>query len=448
MFAKVLVANRGEIAVRVLRTLRELGVASAAIYSEADAGALHVELADEAFPVGPSPAPASYLNADAIIAACRRAGCDALHPGYGFLSENAAFAARCRDEGIAFIGPTPEVIELMGDKIRARQLVAGLGVPVVPGTTEAIDTLDAAREAADELGYPVAVKAAGGGGGIGFRVAADATGLEQALAACKADGERHFGSGSVYVERYFEDPRHVEVQIMGDTHGNVVHLGERDCTIQRRHQKLVEESPAPTADPALRERIAELATTIGTHIGYTGAGTIEGLLVGSDFYFLEMNTRLQVEHPVTEAVTGVDLVREQLAVAAGHALSVTQAEVAVGGVAIECRINAEAAHKQFVPSPGTIDRYREPDGVRVDSGVRAGTTVTPFYDSLLAKVIAWDSTRESATQRMLEALDTFEIDGIATLLPFHRRLLRTTQWAEAGTARDLLGDRDWLRATA
>jgi acetyl-CoA carboxylase biotin carboxylase subunit len=447
MFDKVLVANRGEIAVRIVRTLTELGITSVAIYSEADADAMHVRLADEAVLVGPAPAAASYLNVDAILDACRRSGCDALHPGYGFLSENAPFAARCRDDGIAFVGPTPEVIELMGDKVRARQLVASLGVPVVPGTTEPVTKLAEAREAAEGLGFPVAVKAVGGGGGIGFRVARDADALEQALASCQAEGERFFGNGSVYVERYFDDPRHVEVQILGDSAGNVVQLGERDCTIQRRHQKLVEESPAPTVDPALRERMAEFATAVGRHIDYTGAGTIEGLLVGDDFYFLEMNTRLQVEHPVTEAVTGVDLVREQLAVAAGQALGVTQEDVVHRGTAIECRINAEAAHKQFAPSPGTIGRYSEPAGVRVDSGVHAGATVSPYYDSLLAKVIAWDSSRETATERMLDALDEFKIDGIATLLPFHRRLLRTAQWAEAGTGRDLLGDRDWLRAT-
>jgi acetyl-CoA/propionyl-CoA carboxylase biotin carboxyl carrier protein len=447
MFDKVMVANRGEIAVRVLRTLSELGIRSVAVYSEADAAAPHVRLADESVPIGPAPATASYLNADSIIDACRRSGCDALHPGYGFLSENAAFASRCRDEGIAFVGPTPEVIELMGDKIRARQLVAGLGVPVVPGTLEPVTTLEHAREVAESLGFPVAVKAAGGGGGIGLRVAHDAAALEQALASSQAEGERFFGSSLVYVERYFGDPRHVEVQILGDATGQVVQLGERDCTIQRRHQKLIEESPAPTVDPGLRERIAEFATTVGRHIGYTGAGTIEGLLVDDDFYFLEMNTRLQVEHPVTEAVTGIDLVREQLAAAAGGPLGVTQSDVVHSGVAIECRINAEAAGKQFAPSPGTITRYSEPGVVRIDSGVCSGTTVTPYYDSLLAKVIASGSSREAATEQMLSALDEFEIEGISTLLPFHRRLLRTTQWAEAGTGRDLLGDRDWLRAT-
>jgi acetyl-CoA/propionyl-CoA carboxylase, biotin carboxylase, biotin carboxyl carrier protein len=450
LFDKVLVANRGEIAVRILRTLRELGIPSVAIYSEADAGAPHVELADESRLVGPGPAAASYLDADAIIAACRSTGACALHPGYGFVSENAAFAHRCRDEAITFIGPTPEVIELMGDKIRARRLVAGLGVPVVPGTMEQVLRPDEAHALAEEIGYPVAIKAAGGGGGIGMRLARDAGALERALAAAQADGERFFGNGAVYVERYFEDPRHVEVQLLGDASGAVVHLGERDCTVQRRHQKLIEETPAPTADEPLRSRIAGLATTVARHIGYTSAGTIEGLLVGDEFYFLEMNTRLQVEHAITEAATGIDLVEQQLRVAAGHDLAITQAAVIPRGVAIECRINAEAAHRVFAPSPGTIDRYAEPTGpgVRIDSGVRAGSAVPPFYDSLLAKVIVWDETRSDATSRMLDALDAFEIDGIDTLLPFHRRLLRTEQWAEAGTCRDLLADRTWLRELA
>jgi acetyl-CoA/propionyl-CoA carboxylase biotin carboxyl carrier protein len=450
LFEKVLVANRGEIAVRILRTLRELEIPSVAIYSEADAGAPHVELADEAQLVGPGPAAASYLNVEAIIGACRSAGAVALHPGYGFLSENAAFAHRCREEGIAFIGPTPEVIELMGDKIRSRQLVSSLGVPVVPGTTEPVTRPDEAHALADELGYPIAIKASGGGGGIGMRIARDAAGLEKALTAAQADGERFFGNGAVYAERYFDDPRHVEVQVLGDGTGTVIHLGERDCSVQRRHQKLIEETPAPTADEVLRQRIADLATTVAREIGYTNAGTIEGLLVGSDFYFLEMNTRLQVEHAVTEAVTGVDLVAEQLRVAAGLPLSVSQADVVPRGVAIECRVNAEAAHRVFAPSPGTIERYSEPSGprLRIDSGVRAGSVVTPFYDSLLAKVIVWDDTRADATARMLEALDDFEIGGIDTLLPFHRRLLRSEQWVEAETCRALLGDRAWLRELA
>jgi acetyl-CoA/propionyl-CoA carboxylase biotin carboxyl carrier protein len=446
---KVLVANRGEIAVRVLRTLRELDIASVAVYSEADADAPHVHLADEAHAIGPAAPASSYLNADAIVEVCLRTGAGAVHPGYGFLAENAAFARRCRDEGIAFVGPSPEAIEAMGEKTAARRLVAGLGIPVVPGSDRVIASVDEARAAAEEIGYPVAVKAAGGGGGIGFRVARDAEELGAAIERVAAEGERFFGSGAAYLERYFDDPRHVEVQILGDATGSVVSLGERDCSIQRRHQKLVEESPAPTIGEDVRRQLAEHATAIARHIGYTSAGTVEGLLVGDRFYFLEMNTRLQVEHPVTELTTGVDIVREQLRVAAGRPLSVAQDDVRPRGVAIECRVNAEAAHKGFAPRPGTIDAYREPGGpgVRVDSGVGAGATVTPFYDSLLAKLVVWDVSREAATARMLRALDEFELTGIDTLLPFHRALLRSRQWQEAETARDLLGDRDWLKAT-
>jgi acetyl-CoA/propionyl-CoA carboxylase biotin carboxyl carrier protein len=447
VLGKVLIANRGEIAVRVLRTLKELGIPSVAIHSEADAGAPHVRLADEAYPVGPPPVAESYLNAEAILDVCRRTGADALHPGYGFLAENADFAAACRDTGVTFIGPSPEAIEAMGEKTAARRLVRALGIPVVPGTDRPVESPAEARAAAAELGYPVAVKAAGGGGGIGFRVARDADQLDAALESVAAEGARFFGSSAAYLERYFDDPRHVEVQILGDATGAVVSLGERDCSIQRRHQKLVEETPAPTVSDDVRATIGEYATAIARHIGYTSAGTIEGLLVGDDFYFLELNARLQVEHPVTELATGVDIVREQIRVAAGRPLSIEA--VSPRGVAIECRINAEAAHKGFVPRPGTIETYAEPSGpgVRVDSGVVAGSTVTHHYDSLLAKVVVWDETREAATGRMLRALDAFELTGIETLLPFHRALLRTRQWREAETARDLLGDRDWLRST-
>jgi acetyl-CoA/propionyl-CoA carboxylase biotin carboxyl carrier protein len=449
MLRKVVVANRGEVAVRVLRTLRELGIASVAVYSEADAGAPHVRMADEAHPIGPAPPAESYLNADAILDVCRRVSADALHPGYGFLAENAAFAARCADAGVTFVGPRPEAIEAMGEKTAARRLVAGLGIPVVPGTDRPSESVADALDAAAELGYPVAVKAAGGGGGIGFRVAQDAAQLATALEGVAAEGARFFGSGAAYLERYFDDPRHVEVQVLGDAAGTVVSLGERDCSIQRRHQKLVEETPAPTVSAPVRARLAEHATAIARHIGYTSAGTVEGLLVGDEFYFLEMNTRLQVEHPVTELVTGVDIVREQLRVAAGLPLSIAQEDVHARGVAIECRINAEAAHKGFVPRPGTIETYAEAagPGVRVDSGVRAGWTVTPHYDSLLAKLAVWDVSREAATARMLRALDEFEVTGIETLLPFHRTLLRTRQWKDAETARDLLADRGWLKST-
>ena len=435
---------------RVLRALRELEIPSAAVYSEADRDAPHVRFADEAVQIGPAAAVQSYLDVEAVLRACRETGCDALHPGYGFLAENAAFARRCAEAGVTFVGPTPEAIEEMGQKTRARELVATLGVPIVPGSTGPVGTVAEALEVASRVGYPVAVKASGGGGGIGFRVARTAEEIESALAAARSDGERFFRDSTVYLERYFDDPRHVEIQVLGDTHGNLLHLGERDCTIQRRHQKLVEETPAPTVDDALRDRLGDYALRIARAIGYTSAGTIEGLLVDGSFYFLEMNTRLQVEHPVTELVTGVDLVQEQLRIAAGLPLDFRQEDVDVCGVAVECRVNAEAAHKLFAPSPGTIDRYREPagPGIRVDSGVERGFTVTPFYDSLLAKVVVWDESREAATTRMLGALAEFEIGGIDTLIPFHRRLLATEQWLRAETARDLLVDRAWLKATA
>ena len=450
MFGKVLVANRGEVAVRVLRALRELEIPSVAVYSEADRDAVHVRLAGEAVAIGPAPAAQSYLDADAVLAACRETGCDALHPGYGFLSENASFARRCADRGIVFVGPSPEAIEAMGEKTSARRLATELGVPVVPGSSGSVESVAAALEVAGEVGYPVAVKASGGGGGIGFRVAVDEEELAAALGAVRADGDRFFGNGTVYVERYFEDPRHVEIQVLGDTHGNLIQLGGRDCSVQRRHQKLVEESPAPTVGVGLADRLSGYALELARAIGYTSAGTIEGLLVGDEFYFLEMNTRLQVEHPVTELVTGIDLVQEQIRVAAGLPLGVRQEDIVLRGVAIECRINAEAAHRQFLPSPGTIDRYREPTGpgVRVDSGVEEGTVVTPFYDSLLAKVVTWGPTREEATGRMIDALDGFEVGGVTSLIPFHRRLLETEQWCAAETCRDLLGDRAWLKLAA
>ena len=449
MLEKVLIANRGEVAVRVIRALAELGAASVAVYSDPDRGAPHVGLADEAHPIGPGPPSESYLDAGAIVDVALRSGCDAVHPGYGFLSENAAFAQACADAGLAFVGPGPEAIEAMGSKTRARAIVAGLGIPVVPGSGPVASAREA-RQEAERIGYPVAVKAAGGGGGMGFRVAGSGEALEAALEAVRAEGARFFGDPSAYLERYFEDPRHVEVQVLADGHGAVVHLGERDCTVQRRHQKLVEEAPAPTVGPALRARLGALAVRIARRIGYRSAGTVEGLLVGDDFYFLEMNTRLQVEHPVTEMTTGIDLVREQLRIAAGMPLGVAQRDVAIDGAAIECRINAEAAHKGFMPSPRTITAYAEPagPGVRVDSGVALGFTVPSFYDSLLAKLIVHADSREAATERMLGALDGFEIEGPDTLIPFHRHLLRSPQWRRAATARDLLGDRRWLRSTA
>ena len=398
MFSKVLVANRGEIALRVLRALEELGIAGVAVYSELDRDALHVRRADEAYLLGPGPAADSYLNVEKLLAVADRAGAEAIHPGYGFLAENAPFARACEEAGIVFIGPPADAIEAMGSKTRARELMAGAGVPIVPGTTEPVATVEDARRVVDaDVGYPIAVKAAGGGGGKGFRVALSEDELEAAFEGAAREGEKFFSDSTVYLERYLPDPRHVEVQVLADTHGNAVHLFERDCSVQRRHQKLIEESPAPAVDEDLRERIGRLAVEAARAVDYRSAGTIEGLLADGEYYFLEMNTRVQVEHCVTEMTTGIDIVREQIHIAAGDPLSFTQEEVELRGHAIECRINAEDAAKNFAPAPGRIGAYREPagPGVRVDSGVTAGSEITPMYDPMVAKLIVWDLDREA-----------------------------------------------------
>ncbi len=451
MFSKVLVANRGEIAIRVMRTLEELGVGTVAVYSEPDRDAPHVRRADEAYLLGPGPAAESYLNVEKILAVAKECGAEAVHPGYGFLAENAAFARSCGEAGITWIGPPPEAIEAMGSKTKARELMEAAGVPIVPGTTDPVETVEDARKIIEEsIGYPVAIKAAGGGGGKGFRVAGTEDELEDAFAGAAREGEKFFSDATVYVERYLPDPRHVEVQVLADSHGNVVHLFERDCSVQRRHQKLIEESPAPAVDPDLRERIGKIGTEAARAVGYTSAGTIEGLLSGGEYFFLEMNTRVQVEHCVTEMVTGVDIVREQIRVAAGEKLPFTQDEVVLRGHAIECRINAEDASKNFAPAPGQITGYREPSGpgVRVDSGAEAGYAVLPLYDPMIAKLIVWDVDREASTRRMLRALSEFEIGGLKTLLGFHQALLATDQWADGETCRDLVEDKDWLSKLA
>ncbi|MGO4255921.1 acetyl-CoA carboxylase biotin carboxylase subunit [Marmoricola sp. RAF53] len=449
-FRRVLVANRGEIAIRVLRTLRRLGIESVAVYSEPEAGAEHVVQADQAVCIGKGPVAESYLLGQRIIAAAVTTGADAIHPGYGLLSENAGFALACADAGVVFVGPPPAAIEAMGDKVSARRLMSAAGVPVVPGALEPVEDLDSARETAAALGYPVAIKASGAGGGKGFRVAASEEELAAALDGARGEGERFFGNGTVYIESYLEDPRHIEVQVLADTAGNTVHLFERDCTIQRRHQKLVEEAPAPTIDDELRMRIGEIAVRAARAVGYTSAGTVEGLLSGGAFHFLEMNTRIQVEHGVTELVTGIDLVEQQLRIAAGEALTLQQDDVVLRGHAIECRVNAEDAARSFRPSPGTISSYVEPVGehVRVDSGVVRGSAVLPYYDPMIAKVLVWGPDRGTATDRMAAALDAFEIEGVRTLLPFHRALLRSEQWRDATTCRDLVADPGWLTRTA
>ncbi len=451
MFQKVLIANRGEIAIRVARTLREMGIASVAVYSEIDRDAPHVREADEAFLIGPAVPAESYLDIQKIIDTAKEAGAEGIHPGYGFLAENADMARACAEYGITWIGPPPEAIEAMGSKTRAREIMEEAGVPIVPGSTEVAPDLEAARKQAEEAGYPVACKAAGGGGGKGFRVAMTPDDLREAYEGSAREGEKFFSDSRVYIERYLEDPRHVEVQVLADGHGNVIHLGERDCSIQRRHQKVIEEAPGPHVDEEMRARIGKIATDAAAAVGYRGAGTIEGMQVGDEYFFLEMNTRVQVEHCVTEMVTGIDIVREQILVAAGEPLSVAQEEVELRGWSIECRINAEAAHKKFAPAPGPIgESYREPSGpgVRVDSGVEPGSEVTPMYDPMVAKLIVWDVDREKATRRMLRALAEYDAGGLTTLIPFHEKILATEQWAKGETCRDLMEDAEWLKTTA
>jgi acetyl-CoA/propionyl-CoA carboxylase, biotin carboxylase, biotin carboxyl carrier protein len=458
MFGKVLIANRGEIAVRIARALEEMGIASVAVYSELDRHALHVARADEAYNLGDGPAAENYLNVEKILDAARRSGAQAIHPGYGFLAENAPFAQACEEADIVFIGPPASAIEAMGSKTRARELMKAAGVPIVPGTTSPVATVhEAMKIAGKEIGFPVAVKAAGGGGGKGFRVALSPEELEGAFEGSSREGEKFFSDPTVYLERYLPDPRHVEVQVLADRHGNVIHLGERDCSIQRRHQKVIEESPAPewVVDEAMRERIGQIGVEAARAVDYVGAGTIEGLLAANadgafEYFFLEMNTRVQVEHCVTEMTTGVDIVKEGIRAAAGEELAIKQEDVRLRGHAIECRINAEDASKNFAPAPGKIGAYAEPKGpgVRVDSGVGAGGEVSPMYDPMVAKLIVWDADRVQATRRMLRALHEYEIEGLKTLIPFHRALLQTEQWAKGETCRDLLEDKAWLKTLA
>jgi acetyl-CoA/propionyl-CoA carboxylase, biotin carboxylase, biotin carboxyl carrier protein len=436
VFTKVLVANRGEIAVRVFRTLRELGIGTVAVYSEADRDSVHVAAADEAFVVGPGPPAESYLDQERLLNVAQRAGAEAVHPGYGFLAENAGFARAVARAGLVWIGPPAEAIDVMGSKTAARERMAAAGVPVVPGTTEPVGAAEEVLRLGEELGWPLAIKAAAGGGGKGFKVVRGPEEAERALESAQREGQAYFSDPSVYIERYLDDPRHVEVQVLADGHGNVIHLGERDCTIQRRHQKLVEETPSPAVDAELRARIGEIAVEAARAVGYRSAGTIEGLLSREgEYFFLEMNTRIQVEHTVTEMATGLDLIREQVLIAAGEPLSLRQEDVRLTGHAIECRINAEDPSNGFLPSPGRITSYREPGGpgVRVDSGVVAGSQVPGLYDPLVAKLIVHGVDREHARRRMLRALDEFEIGGITTLLGFHRALLEHPCFVKGAT---------------
>ena len=447
-FRKVLIANRGEIAVRVARTLREMGIGSVGVYSEADAGAPHTQAVDEAHLIGPAAPMQSYLNRDRILEVARASGADAVHPGYGFLSENAGFAERCRDAGLVFVGPTPEAIRSMGSKVAARQAAKAAGVPIVPGTEQPLADADEIRVVAEGLGYPVAIKASAGGGGYGMRVARSAEEVAATLEGVRRDAERAFGDTTVYVEKFFSPaPRHVEVQVLGDRHGNVVHLGERECSLQRRFQKIVEETPSPAVSPELRARMGSAAVALAKAIGYTSAGTVECLVDDrGEFYFLEMNTRLQVEHPVTEQVTGVDLVREMLRVAMGEPLAVPSEGVAPRGHAIEARVYAEDPARTFMPSPGEISAIRLPNlpNVRVDTGAAPGSKVTVYYDPMIAKLIVWGESRPAAIATMQDALDQYEIEGVKTNLPFLRRLFAdpdvqagrvSTRWVDENLAR-------------
>jgi acetyl-CoA carboxylase biotin carboxylase subunit len=431
MIKKVLIANRGEIAVRVIRACKELGLKTVAIYSQADEDSLHISLADEAYCVGPAASAKSYLNIPNIISTALMAGVDAIHPGYGFLSENANFAEICNDHQIKFIGPSPESIRAMGDKASAKKTMIENNVPTVPGTTGLVTDVSVVKEWVKKVGYPIIVKATAGGGGRGMRIVLQESQLEEMIALAQAEAATAFGNNAVYIEKYLANPRHIEVQIIADQFGNVVHLGERDCSIQRRHQKLLEEAPSPVISEEVREQMGIAAVNAAKGINYEGAGTIEFLLDNqNNFYFMEMNTRIQVEHPVTEMVTSVDLLKEQIRVAMGEKLSFTQEDIVIRGHAIECRINAEDPDKDFMPCPGIIDGYVAPGGfgVRVDSHSYANYKIPPYYDSLIGKLIVWGRDREEARLRMLRALDEYAITGIKTTIPFHQRILKNEQF--------------------
>jgi acetyl-CoA carboxylase biotin carboxylase subunit len=425
VFKRMLIANRGEIALRVIRACRELGIESVAVHSTADSESLHVRFADQAVCIGPAPSSASYLNARSILAAVDVTGADCLHPGYGFLAENAEFADMCTAHGVVFIGPSGDMIRGMGDKANAKATMRAAGVPVIPGSEGLLENVEEARVLAEGIGYPVILKATAGGGGRGMRIARSAEELENAFDTARAEAQAGFGNPGLYLEKFLTQPRHVEVQVLGDKHGNVIHLGERDCSIQRRHQKLVEESPSPAVDAALRKRMGEAAVRAARSVDYVTAGTIEFLLDGQEFYFMEMNTRIQVEHPVTELVTGVDLIKEMIRAAAGLPLSITQDQVQVRGHAIECRINAEDPARNFMPFAGRIGALNVPGGpgVRVDSHIYQGYTIPTYYDSLLGKLIVHADTRLEAIDRMSRALTEYVIEDVRTTIPFHHALM-------------------------
>ena len=425
MFKKVLIANRGEIAIRVMRACRELDVKTVAVYSEVDKNALFAKYADEAYLIGPAPANQSYLNMDKIIEVAHKTGAQGIHPGYGFLSENEKFAQRCQKEGIVFIGPSGKTIESVGSKIAAKKTMKAAGIPVIPGSESGISDLDEAVDVAEAIGYPVIVKASAGGGGIGMKVVRKTEELRETIESTRRVAKSSFGDSTVFIEKYLEEPRHIEFQILADSYGNIIHVGDRECSIQRRHQKLIEESPSPIMTPQLRERMGQDAVKAAAAIDYTNAGTIEFLYSKGDYYFLEMNTRLQVEHPITEIVTGVDLAKEQLRIASGEELSYKQSDIQQRGWAIECRLNAEDPLNNFTPSPGKLRRYRSSGGpgVRVDSGVHTGFTITPYYDSLISKLTVWGRDRDEAIARMKRALYEYIIVGVTTNIPFHKAVM-------------------------
>jgi acetyl-CoA carboxylase, biotin carboxylase subunit len=440
MVSKVLIANRGEIALRIVRACMELDIPTVAVYSQADAESLHVQLADEAFCIGPPPSQRSYLHIPAIISTAVVTGADAIHPGYGFLSENAHFAEICEEHRIKFIGPSAKAIRSMGDKSSARATMKKAGVPTVPGSDGLIEDDEEAFELAKEIGFPVIIKATAGGGGRGMRVVQNEEQLEQSINSARTEASASFGNGGVYIEKYLKPIRHVEIQILADSYGNVIHLGERDCSVQRRHQKLIEESPSPALSPELREKMGAAAILAAREIDYEGAGTVEFIFADGKFYFMEMNTRIQVEHPVTEMITGIDLVKEQIRIANGEKLSIRQEDVVFSGHAIECRINAEDHERNFLPSPGHIDAYVAPGGigVRVDSHCYPGYSIPPFYDSLAGKLIVWGKDRNEAIQRMQRALDEYAITGIKTTIPFHQLVLSHQVFQDGDVTTDFI----------
>lgn len=432
MVNKILIANRGEIAIRVMRACREMGIPSVAVFSEADKEALFAKYADEAYFIGPAPATQSYLNIQKVIEVAKESGADAIHPGYGFLAENPKFAQACEREGIKFIGPSSRVLEVMGDKVTARREMIKAGVPVVPGTDECVAEFQQAKGIANEIGYPVIIKPSGGGGGIGMTIVANEGELAKALESTQAIATTTFGLCDVYIEKYLSNPRHIEFQVLGDSKGNVIHLGERECSIQRRHQKLIEESPSPAITPRLRKEMGEVAANAARWVGYEGAGTVEFLFSDEKFYFLEMNARVQVEHPVTEMVTGVDIVKEQIRIISGLPLSIKQKQVRMNGSAIECRINAEDPLNDFVPTPGKIKSYHSPGGtgIRVDSGVYTSYTIPPFYDPMISKLIVWGRDRNEAITRMRRALYEYIIVGIKNNIPFHKAVMENPRFVK------------------